>query len=252
MPALLLALLLPACASAPGIERPPASAAHAGFAVGRDTFAFPNVVRANAPGQPGVFANYCIIMARSATQFFRFARFAPDQPVSSDADYTRLTREVLAISPWQAPWPAERRVVIPGYPDLHAFSRSRESAIKAAFGNQWPSVFAFRNWRVVWWQSRSHQAGVARELIDEVDAGRPAPLLITSFPVPDYINHVVLVYDYRPSGGVVEFLAYDPNDPDNSLSLHFDPASRAFWIEAVPYGPAGRIRAFRLFGSALL
>jgi hypothetical protein len=249
---LLLALLLPACASAPPIERPAARAAQAEFAVGRDTFAFPNLVRANTPGRPHDFANYCIIMARGASQFFRFARFAPDESPRPDADYTRLTGEVLAITPWEAPWPAERRVVIPGYADLHAFSRGRESAIKAAFGNQWPGVFAFRNWRVVWSQSGAHQAGLAHELVEEVGSGRPVPLFITSFPVPDYVNHVVLVYDYRPSAGVVEFLAYDPNDPDNPLSLHFDPVSRAFWIEAVPYGPAGRIRAFRLFGSPLL
>jgi hypothetical protein len=251
-PALLLALVLSACASAPPLERPPAPAARAEFAVGRDTFAFPNLVRANTPDRPVEFANYCIVMVRGASQFFRFARFAPGEPPRPDAEYTRLTREVLAITPWEAPWPAERRLVIPGYPDLHTFSRARESAIKAAFGNQWPSIFAFRNWRVTWWQSRAHQAGLAHELVEEVGGGRTTPLLITSFPEPDYLNHVVLVYDYRPSAGVVEFLAYDPNDPDNPLSLHFDPASRAFWIEAVPYGPAGRIRAFRLFGSPLL
>jgi len=259
-PALLLlaVLALAACAAGPpppagatGAARAPAGAQRA-FRVGRDTFAFPNIVRANTPDRPAGFANYCIVMVRGATEFYRFARFAPEAPPVSDAEYERLTRRVLDLPAWDAPWPEARRIVVPGYPDLHAFSRAREAAVKAAFGPRWPSMVHWRNWRVVWWQSGAHQAGLARELVDEVDAGRPAPLMITSFPEYDYLNHAVLVYAYRRSGAGLEFEAYDPNDPDNPLGVHFDPGSRSFWVEAVPYGPGGRIRAFRLFGSPLL
>jgi hypothetical protein len=251
-PALLLALALSACASTVAIQDRTPPAARGAFVVGRDTLAFPNLVRALAPDRSVDFGNYCIIMARAVNQFFRFARFAPDQPALSDAEYTRLSGEVFGIPAWEAPRPAHRRLVIPGYPDLHAFSRARESAIKAAFGPQWLSMLHWRTWRVALPPPPGQQPRVARELLAELDRGQPAPLMITSFPEPDYLNHAVLVYDYRTSAGVLEFLAYDPNDPDNPLGLHFDAASRGFWVEPLPYSPAARIRAFRIYTSPLL
>jgi len=253
---LLVALLLPACAETG--SRPPLAPTAMPlpdgprFDLARDSFAFPNLVRAEHPDRPIDFANYCIAMARAATQFFRFARFAPAEPPVSDAEYARLIREVLRIGPWEAPWPPERRVVIPAYPDLHAFSRAQEAAIKAAFGSQIGSILHWRNWRALWPLGRDHQERVARELRVEVDGGRPAPIMISNSPEPDELKHVVLVYDYRWMSSVLEFLAYDPNDPGNPLTLAFDRASRSFWVEPLTYGPPGRIRAFRIFTSRLL
>lgn len=252
----LLGLALAACApvrlDVPVELAPSGTAGPARFDVRRDIFAFPNLVRANHPGRTDLFANYCILMARGASQFFRFARFDPDAPpVPADA-YVRLVREVLDVAPWALPRPPTERVIIPGYPDLHTFSRAHEATMKAAFGSQIPSMWHWRNWRVGLPVGPGHQVRVAEELLREVEAGRPAPVMITNFPDPDLLNHVVLVYDRRVRSGVVEFLAYDPNDPGNPLGLHFDPATRGFWIGSVPYGPPGRIRAFRLYTSPLL
>jgi hypothetical protein len=227
-------------------------ASGASFAVGRDTFAFPNIVRAENPGQEGLFANYCILMARAANQFFRFARFAPDEPALSPAAYTRLVSAVTAITPWDPPRPAALRVVIPGYGDLYSFSRAEEPAIKAAFGSNVLSMMHWRTWRVALRLSPRHQQGVAEELRQEVDAGRPAAIMITNFPDPDLLNHAVLVYGYRVRSGGVEFLAYDPNDPGHPLAIRFDAGTRGFWVGPLPYAPPGPIRAFRLFGSPLL
>jgi hypothetical protein len=246
-------LLLPACAggSPPPRALDPDSRIGA-FALERDSFAFPNLVRALTPDRPVEFANYCIIMVRAAGQFFRFARFAPDLPPVSDAEYDRVVRAVLDQPAWDAPWPVERRLVIPGYPDLRAFSRDREPLIKTAFGSQWSSMWHVRNWRVVFAQSAGHPSRLAGELVGEIDRGLPVPLMITSFPEPDYLNHVVLIYGYHRSGSAIEFTAYDPNDPGSPLGVNFDPASGAFWVGPLPYGPPGRIRAFRIFTSPLL
>ncbi|HSE96536.1 MAG TPA: hypothetical protein VLD61_11645, partial [Methylomirabilota bacterium] len=143
------------------------------FAVGRDTFAFANLVRAERPGLNDAFANYCLIMARAAGQFYRFARFDPQAPAVSSGEYTRLTRAVLDREVWAPPVPAAERVVVPGYPDLHAFSRAQEAAIKAAFGSNVLSMMHPRTWRVAVALWPQHQAGVAHALRDEVDAGRP-------------------------------------------------------------------------------
>ena len=247
----ILGLSLAACAPA-FTSHPPGSARAVGFDFERDTLAFPNQVRAENPGRPVVFANYCILMARTVTQFFRFARFAPDRPPLPAEGYAPLVREVLAIDPWEPPRRHEERVAIPGYPDLRAFSRAQESVLKAALGSNVMSMFHWRTWRVAVRLSAGHQRGVAAELMREIDAGRPAPLMITNFPDPDLLNHAVLVYDYRSRSRVVEFLAYDPNDPGTPLAIHFDPAGPGFWVGALPYSPPGKIRAFRLYATPWL
>jgi hypothetical protein len=105
--------------------------------------------------------------------------------------------------------------------------------------------------------SPDHQEGVALGLVAEIDAARPAPLMITNYPHEDLLNHVVLVFDYRVRRGDagdaegIEFLAYDPNDPGNPLGINFDRATRGFWIPPLTYSPPGRIRAFRLYTSPL-
>jgi hypothetical protein len=245
-----LSLLAAACASLspPG----PRTTSPARFRVGRDSFAFANLVRAERPGWNDGFANYCILMTRAANQFFRFARFAPDRPPVAVAEYRRLVGEVLARHPWSPPAEESQRVVIPGYPDLHAFSAAHEGLLKAALGSNILSIVHWRTWRVAIDYSPAHQARLAGTLVAEIDAGRPVPLMITNFPNVDVLNHVVLVIDHRPSGQGTEFLAYDPNDPGTPLAIHFDAVTRSFWVGPLTYSPPGRVRAFRLFTSPLL
>jgi hypothetical protein len=245
-----LGLGLAACAPALTSEWTDTAAGR--FDFDRDTFAFANMVRAEHPGRADVFANYCIVMARAATQFFRFARFAPDRAPLPAGAYTALVQQVLAIDPWDPPRREPERVVIPGYPDLRTLSWAQEAAVKAAFGSNILSMMHWRTWRVGVRLSADHQRGVAEELVREMDARRPAPLMITNFPDADLLNHAVLVYDYRRRSGMVEFLAYDPNDPGTPLGIHFDPPTSGFWVGELPYSPPGKIRAFRLFGSPLL
>jgi hypothetical protein len=247
----LLALLLSACASTPTAGGPVAPAPRAGFDFHRDTFAFPNIVGAQHPDRAEPFTNYCLIMTRAASQFFRFARFAPDQPPLSDAEYTRRIRDLIGISPWEAPRPAEQRVVVPGYPDLRSLSGAREAAVKAAFEWPIPGMTHLRVWRMAWPLGRGHQHRLAGELSAELDRGWPVPVMITNHPEMDLLSHAVLVYGYRRATRVVEFLAYDPNDAGTPLTLQFDPESRAFWVEPLPYGPPGRVRAFRIYTSPL-
>jgi hypothetical protein len=241
--------LLVACASLPPPD--PEGAGPRRFELERDAFAFPNLVRAQRPGWNDEFANYCLIMARAASQFYRFARFAPDRPAVSSAEYDRLVRAVLARAPWTRLAAEEERVVIPGFADLRGFSAAQERLLKAAFGSNVLSMFDWRTWRVGVDFPPGHQERLARELVGEVDARRPAPLMITNFPHEDILNHAVLVYGRRPSRQGIEFLAYDPNDPGSPFALFYDEASRGFWVGPLAYSPPGRVRAFRLYTSPL-
>ena len=96
-----LVLFAAACASRPPTV--PSSAEGRRFELERDAFAFPNLVRAQRPGWNDDFANYCLIMARAASQFYRFARFVPDRPPVTAAEYERLVGEVLDRPPWGPP-----------------------------------------------------------------------------------------------------------------------------------------------------
>jgi hypothetical protein len=241
--------LLCACAT----TRPPqgGSTPVARFDPSRDVFAFPNLVRAERPGLNDGFANYCLILVRGASQFFRFARFDPSASALTPADYTRLTREVLTIRPWDPPRPADARVLIPGYPDLQTFSRDQEQAVKAGLGSNILSMFDVRLWRVAVAFSGAHQTRLAHDLQDEVDAGRPVVVMITTFPHEDLLNHAVLVYEYRQETGVLEFRVYDPNDPGTPGTLYFDRTAQRFAVPPLTYSPAGPVRAFRLYTSPL-
>jgi hypothetical protein len=244
-----IGLLATACVSAP-----PAGAPLVGrnrFDLDHDAFAFANLVRAERPGWNDAFANYCLVIARAASQFYRFARFAPDRPAASPEEYDRLVRAVLARPLWSPPLTEAERVVIPGYPDLHSFSAAHEQVIKAAFGSSILSMMHMRTWRVGVDFPPEHQERLARELIDEVDAGRPVPLMITNFPHEDLLNHSVLVYDHRLAQQGMDFVAYDPNDPGTPMTLYYDAGARAFWVGPLTYSPPGRVRAFRLYTSPL-
>jgi hypothetical protein len=245
-----MALLVTGCAGAPPAG-PAAPVARARFRLDLDAFGFANLVRAERPGWNDGFANYCLVMARAASQFYRFARFAPDRPPLADEAYAPLVREVLARAPWDPPVAAAERVEIPGYPDLRHFSEAHERVVKAAFGSNVLSMVHWRTWRVGVAFGPEHQAGLARELSAEVDAGRPVPLMITNFPSTDLLNHAVLVYDRQPAQQGTDFLAYDPNDPGSPLRLYYDGAARAFWVGPLTYSPPGRVRAFRLYTSIL-
>jgi hypothetical protein len=245
-------LLLAACAAtAPG----PRAGAPTDFQFERDAFAFANLVRAQRPGWNDGFANYCLVMARAAAQFHRFARFAPDRPAVAPADYDRLVRLVLARSLWDPPIPEAERIVVPGFAGLRELSAAHEGLLKDAFGSNVLSMVHWRTWRVGVDFPPEHQERLARDLVLEIREGRPAPLMITNFPHDDILNHAILVYGRRPSrspgAGGIEFLAYDPNDPGTPFELRYDDASRAFWVGPLTYSPPGRVRAFRLYTSPL-
>src|SRR5262245_6084853 len=242
-------LLVTACAAAPPAVPPDTGRAR--FDLDHDAFAFANLVRAERPGLNDDFANYCLLIARGASQFYRFARFAPDQPPASADEYERLVRAVFARAPWTPPATEADRVVIPGYADLRGFSAAHEATIKSALGSNVLSMMHVRTWRVGVDFSPEHQERLARELIAEVEAGRPAPVMITNFPHDDLLNHSVLVYDRRSGQQGTDFMAYDPNDPGSPLTLYYEQGARAFWVGPLTYSPPGRVRAFRLYTSPL-
>jgi len=250
---LLLAVALTGCASAGHLESSmgrPAPLPVLRFGV--DTFAFPNESRTKNGGKPDLYANYCFVMARAITQFHHFARFAPEAPRVTSAEYTELVRQATSRPPWHDPLPLEQRVVIPGFASLYELSATEESAVKAGLPGRFWGWVHWTNWRVTFPVTAAGQERVVVETLAEIQAGRPVQLLVTNFPIVE-LNHTVIVYDYRVyEGRFLELRVYDPNDPSKPGSIAFDRVARRFFASEVFDTNPGDIRAFRMYHTPLL
>jgi hypothetical protein len=249
----LVALVVSGCASVAPIDavvRRPAPPDLLRFGV--DTFAFANESRSKNRGKPDLYANYCFVMARGVTQFHRFARFDPAAPRLASEEYVARVKEVVAQAPYQAPWPADRRIVIPGYASLHEFSRAQEAVVKEGLVGRFWTFVHWTNWRVVFPMPRWQQERVARETLAELADGRPVQFLVTNFPTWE-LNHTVLAYAYAlDATGNVLFTVYDPNDPVEPGRITFDRTERRFEASRLYDTEQGPIRAFRMYYWALL
>src|SRR5262245_44685462 len=133
----LTGLLLAGCATSP-----PYASGSRHFSFEQDTFAYANELvweyhfdddgkwthRSREP-KPD-YTHHCFVVARSAKQFFGNARFDPALPKADSATSRTLIRKVLSRSPRKA-LPDEKKIVIPGYANLRAFSQEQEALLKA-------------------------------------------------------------------------------------------------------------------------
>lgn len=249
-------LLLGACATgpflAPGLDGAVGGEPRAvGFAFGTDTFAFPNLIRARHPGVDDLYANYCFVLARGLRQFSQFARFDPALGKLDHAGYVERVRQVGARAPWEPELAPEARVVIPGYGSLREFSGAEEAAVKEGLGPRFWTLWHWTNWRTAFFVTRAHQENVAREILEELRAGRLVQLLVTNLPKIE-LNHTVVAFEARAVTRGIEFAVWDPNDPESPGLIHFDREERRFWATRIYDTEPGPIRAFRMYFSPLL
>ena len=241
------------------LSRPPALALglrrpHPGPALrfGVDTFAFRNDSRIHHRGKPDLYASRCFVLGRAVVQFQRFARFEPGAPRLAEAEYTALVRRITRRAPWRAPLPMAERVVVPGFGSLHELTREAEAAVKAGLPRRFWTFVHWTNWRIIFPLPRAQQERVAAEIIAELQAGRPAQLLITDFP-RIRCNHSVLAFDFRASDpDAVDFSVYDPNDPTVPGVIRFDRRERRYRPAPLCGVDVPYLRAFRMYCSPLL
>ena len=241
------------------LSRPPALAlglrrSHPGPALrfGVDTFAFRNDSRIHHRGKPDLYASRCFVLGRAVVQFQRFARFEPGAPRLAAAEYTALVQRITRRAPWRAPLPMAKRIVVPGFESLHELTREAEAAVKAGLPRRFWTLVHWTNWRIIFPLPRAQQERVAAEIIAELQAGRPAQLLITDFP-RIRCNHSVLAFDFRASDpDAVDFSVYDPNDPTVPGVIRFDRRERRYRPAPLCGVDVPYLRAFRMYCSPLL
>jgi hypothetical protein len=248
---LVLAALATACTTAQPVPIP-ASAGPPSFAFGPDTFAFRNEIRERHPdAPPGIYANYCFVLGKGVRQFFQNARFDPEAPRVSHAEYAALVRAIAARAPWQGALPDAERTVIPGYPNLRAFSASEEAAVKEGVGGPVGTWFHWTNWRIALPLMKGHQAAIADDVAHELAAGRLAQLLVTNWPTPE-LTHTVVAYRFDDRRDRIEFTVWDPNDTDEPGTITFDRVAQRFWATRVYATRPGTIQVFRMYYSPVL
>jgi hypothetical protein len=247
---LAVALGAAGCASAPPALAE-GDAAVSAFAFDRDTFAFPNEIRAFSDDRDDLYANYCFVVARGLRQFFQFARFDPAAAPLDREGYVERVRQVVARPPRHRPIPLGERVVIPGYASLREFSAAQESAVKEGMGERFWTLVHWTNWRVALPLTRRHQAGVLDEIGRELAAGRLVQLLITNWPILE-LNHTVVVFASRGHGEGVDLAIWDPNEPARPGVITFDRTRGTFWATRVYATRPQAIRVLRMYYSPLL
>ncbi|HMH49611.1 MAG TPA: hypothetical protein VK548_05215 [Candidatus Acidoferrum sp.] len=250
---LAVALVAAGCASTPPVARPLGGGdlAVSDFAFDRDTFAFPNEIRAFAEDRDDLYANYCFVVARGLRQFFQFARFDPRAPALDRTGYVARVRQVVARAPWQPALTIDERVVIPGYAGLREFSRAQESAVKEGMGGRFWTLMHWTIWRTLFPIPRGHQAGVFDEIERELGAGRLVQLLVTNQPILE-LNHTVVAFAARRHGAGVDLAIWDPNEPARPGVITFDAGRGTFWATRVYATRPQAIRVFRMYHSPLL
>lgn len=249
----LVLVLVVGCAST--AKRPPSDRE---FTFGRDTFAYANELVWDYEVDPATgemttrprdpkpdYTHHCFVVARAARQFFDFARFDPAQPKAAPAEYRRLIAAVVARDPRANPARREP-VVIPGYANLHEFSRDHEALLKEECGGAWQSYVQRGHWRMLWPITTSQQQRMAERLQGELDRGIAPVIHLVRFPQLT-INHAVVVYTAVATGTGVEFRCYDPNNPVEPLVITYRNEERRFHTPPNNYFIGGRVDVYEVY-----
>lgn len=240
-------ILLTGCHSPP----PPARAFH----FPQDTFAFTNELfwtyqasATNGPRTrletvpPPAYALHCFVMARSAKEFYAHARFDPAAPPVPVETYEKLIRTVVQRSARRVS-PEEKKVVVPGYPDLRSFSAVWAPLFRERCGGAWQSYFQRGHWRMVFPFRRSYQERLARQLQKDP---QPEVLHLVRFPQLT-INHAVVVYGAEADDAEIRFAIYDPNEPQQPGTLTFQRSDRTFYLAPNLSFGGGRVDVYPVY-----
>jgi hypothetical protein len=194
------------------------------------------------------YTHHCFVVARSARQFFQFAKFDASRPPLKDEAYRRLIDDIVTRDPSETE--NLSRVMIPGYSDLRSFSVGKEHLLKQELGSAAMSYLQRGNWRMVFPFWRGHQEETAKNLLAEVRVHRPPVVHLATFP-RETINHAVLVYGATENAKEIRFKVYDPNNKDQPTTLTYDRAAKTFYFPPSAYFIGGRVDAYEVYSSLL-
>lgn len=191
------------------------------------------------------YTHHCFVVARSARQFFQFAKFDPALPRCDDATYRKLIRQVTGRDPMHDIEEGQR-IVIPGFTNLLHFSVDKRKLLQEESGGAWRSYFQRGHWRIMWPFTRRGQEREAQFLMQEIRNHRPPVVHLIKFPQLT-INHAVLLFDVRETAQAIEFITYDPYEAERPVTLTFDRAKRTFTFGRNAYFIGGEVNVYEIY-----
>jgi hypothetical protein len=212
---------------------------------------------AAARTRPKRYASRCFVMTRAVLQFHKFARFDSHGVPLDDRVLAERIRTVTRQPAWQEAWPANRRIVFPGYASLRALSVARGRVLQDNIGIGWPTYFRLGNFRMVHEHSRSYQEQTHANLNAALARGGQFVVYLSTFPSLT-INHAVLVYAHRPASAraartkrIDRYAAYDPNHAKAPRELTWSPSEGAFAYQKDWDFVGGFVRVYQVYGGPL-
>ena len=230
------------------------------FEFDRDTFAFANelhweyrldpitqkmISRKNHP--PPNYAHRCFVLVRSARQFFYHARFDATLPVADEKTYGSIVRKVVSRNPRKV-CNEIKRIVVPGYDSLRAFSAAQPAVLKANCGGAWQSYVLRSHRRMILPVSRRHQENMAGQLARSLPVRRAVITHLFRFPQLT-INHGIVLYEMTETATGLRFSVYDPNQPDQPTEMNYHSADRTFYFPRNHYWAGGQVNVVEAFCS---
>jgi hypothetical protein len=191
------------------------------------------------------YYQHCFVLARSALQFFKNARFDPNQPEADDATYGRLISKVVSSNP-RCSLPEGKKITIPGYSNLRTFSQAHEKLLKAKCGGAWQSYFQRGHWRILFPFSRAHQQRTAEQLVSDLSNNGAIVVHVVRFPELT-INHAIVLFGAKDNAEQIEFLVYDPNSPAEPAKLLYNRETRTFIFGPNNYFPGDRVDVYEVY-----
>jgi hypothetical protein len=242
------------------------SATGSNFRFDRDTFAFanetvfeyqdglPHVRKPSAPeNRRRPYTNRCFVMSRAAMQFRKFARFAPQGTPLDDRALAERIRTITRRSPWREALRAEQRIVLPGYTNLRAMSKTRGRVLQDNIGIGWTTYFRFGSIRMLYEFSRRYQEQTHANLDATLARGGSIVAHLSTFPNLS-INHAVLVYARKPASkrrSIERYAVYDPNHPEAPRELTWSTADRTFAYQKDWDFVGGFVRVYQVYGKPI-
>ena len=233
------------------------------FRFDRDTFAFANQTvfeyreghaYARKSKQRGdVYNRRCFVLCRTATQFYKFARFDPRGAPLDDKALAARIRSVTRRQVWADPLPENQRVVFPGYANLREMSKTRGKVLRANIGLGWTVYLRPSNGRIVYQHDPRYQEEMHAKLNQHLAHGRVFVAYLSTFPRIT-VNHAILVYkrkSFSPDTGIERYAAYDPNHPEAPRELSWSGKTRSFAYQKDVDFVGGFVRVYQVYGKWL-
>jgi len=231
------------------------------FEFSSDSFSFSNELRwqydFTESGEPITrksepapeFSLRCFPMVRAAREFFYHAEFRPDAPKATEEQYGEMAATIMRRNS-RCPASPGDRIIIPGYDNLHEFSREHADLLKSECGGASQSFLQRGNWRMVFPVTKAGEKKTAEHLLLELSKNRLPIVHVYRFP-DTTLNHAVLIYAAEESPSAIMFAAYDPNDPGGPARLTFDRETRAFLLERNRYFAGGTVKVYEVYRGVL-